>query len=182
MNCSSLASNFLFSTSSRASFSSSTAAKSSPALGTSARPMISTGTEGPASFTVLPLSSRITRTRPTAVPAIIVSPVRSVPVCTRTVAIGPLPLSILASMTTPFASLSGLALSSRTSAVRFTISSSSSMPSPVFAETGTQITSPPHSSQTRPCSVSSCFTLSGFAAGLSILFIATIIERLAAFA
>ena len=61
-------------------------------------------------------------------------------------------------------------------------SKSSLIPIPVFAEIGTQIISPPHSSITRPCSVSSCFTLSGFASGLSILFIATMIETSAAFA
>ena len=43
------------------------------------------------------------------------------------------------------------------------------MPSPVIADTGTMIVSPPHSSETRPYSVNSCFTRSGFAAGLSIL-------------
>ena len=182
MNCSSLASNLRFSTSSLASFSSSTTAKVSPALGTSERPIISTGVEGPASFTTFPLSSRITLTCPTEVPAIITSPVLKVPFCTRRVATGPLPLSRRASITAPFASLSGFALRSRTSAVRFTISSRLSIPSPVLAETGTQITSPPHSSITRSCSVSSCFILSGFAASLSILLIATIMLTPAAFA
>ena len=45
-----------------------------PAPGTSARPVISTGVEGPAVLTVRPLSSVMTRTRPTAVPAIRTSP------------------------------------------------------------------------------------------------------------
>jgi len=44
------------------------------------------------------------------------------------------------------------------------------------------IASPPHSSATIPYSVSSCLTLSGFAPGLSILFIATMMLTLAAFA
>ena len=51
-----------------------------------------------------------------------------------------------------------------------------------FADIGTQIVSPPHSSGTKPYSVSSCLTLSIFAPSLSILFIATIIETPAAFA
>ncbi len=45
----------------------------------SARPMISTGTDGPASLTVLPLSSRITRTLPTDIPAMSTSPAWRVP-------------------------------------------------------------------------------------------------------
>ena len=53
-----------------------------------------------------------------------VSCIRSVPFWTSTVATGPLPLSSLASMTVPFASLFGFALSSRTSACRSIISSS----------------------------------------------------------
>ena len=112
----------------------------------------------------------------------ITSPALSVPFSTKSVATGPLPLSSLASITVPFASLFGLALSSFTSATSSTFSSSSSIPMPVFADTGTAITSPPHSSTTSSCSVSCCFTLSGSAPSLSILFIATIIETPAAFA
>ena len=62
------------SASSRAMRSSATAWKSSPASGTSPIPMISTGTEGPASVTFWPLSLVMARTRPTAVPAMITSP------------------------------------------------------------------------------------------------------------
>ena len=47
-----------------ASLSFSHATKISPAFGTSERPRISTGVEGPASFTLLPLSSIIARTLP----------------------------------------------------------------------------------------------------------------------
>ena len=131
---------------------------------------------------LLPLSFVIVLIRPTEVPAIITSPDFKVPFCTRSVATGPLPLSSLASTTVPLASLSGLALSSLTSATRRMFSRSSSIPIPVFAETGTAITSPPHSSTTRDCSVSCCLTLSGSAPSLSILLIATIIETPAAFA
>src|SRR5207247_4682927 len=50
----------------------------------------------------------------------------------------------------------------------------------VFAETGTMIVSPPHSSGARPWLPSSCFTRSGFASDLSILLIATMIGTSAA--
>ena len=182
LNCSSFVFSRRCSASSRAMRSSSTAANSSPDSGTSARPMISTGTDGPADFTFLPLSSVIARTRPTAVPAMTMSPLCSVPFCTSTVATGPRPRSSFASMTRPFARRFGFALSSFMSATSSRFSSRSSRPSPVTAETGTQITSPPHSSGTRLYLVSSCFTLSGFAPGLSILFIATTISIPAAFA
>ena len=154
----------------------------SPASGTSESPVISTGTEGPAELMRLPLSSVIALTRPTAVPAITVSPFFRVPFWTSIVATAPLPLSSFASITTPFAGFEGLALSSMTSAVNVIISSSLSMPSPRTAETGTHMVSPPHSSGRRSYFVSSCLTLSGSAPGLSILFIATIIDTPAALA
>ncbi len=131
---------------------------------------------------MFPFSSVIARMRPTLEPATRTSPTLRVPFCTSNVATGPRPLSRRASITVPLAALSGLALSSFISDTRSTISSSLSMPSPVWAETGTQITSPPHSSGTRPCSVSCCIMRSGLASGLSILLIATIIEILASFA
>ena len=87
---------------------------------------------------------------------------------------GPRPLSSRASMTAPWAERLGLAFSSRISAVRTTISSRLSMPRPVLAEMGQQMVSPPHSSGTRPYSVSCCLTRSGLASGLSILLMATI--------
>ena len=154
----------------------------SPPTGTSPRPVISTGTEGPASCTRRPLSSIMERTRPTVVPATIVSPECRVPFCTSTVAMGPMPLSSLASITVPLAARSGLALSSSMSAVRIIISSRSSRPALVTAETGIQGVSPPHSSGTREYSVSCCFTRSGSALGLSILLMATMMETPAAFA
>ena len=54
------------------------------------------------------------------------------------------------------------------------------MPSFVFAETGTTMVSPPHSSGARPWLPSSCFTRSGLASGLSILLTATMIGTSAA--
>ncbi len=59
---------------------------------------------------------------------------------------------------------------------------SSSRPRRVFADTGTSGTSPPYSSTTMPASVSSVFTRSGFASGLSILLRAMMIGTLAALA
>ena len=56
------------------------------------------------------------------------------------------------------------------------------MPILVLADTGTQMTSPPHSSGTSSYSVSCCMTRSGFASGLSILLMATMIETPAALA
>ena len=82
----------------------------------------------------------------------------------------------------PTASLFGFALSSLTSATRRTISSRSLIPSPVWADTGTIMVSPPHSSGTRPYSIRPCITLFWSAASLSILFIATIIGISAALA
>ena len=91
-------------------------------------------------------------------------------------------MSSCASIIAPLALLSGFALSSFISATSVIISRSVSIPSFLTADTGTQIVCPPQSSATRPYSTSSCFTLSGFAPGLSILFIATIISTPAAFA
>ena len=51
----------------------------SPAFGTSFSPRISTGVDGPASLTLLPLSSIMALTLPNAEPAAIGSPTRSVP-------------------------------------------------------------------------------------------------------
>ena len=54
------------------------------------------------------------------------------------------------------------------------------MPNSVCAETGSQMTSPPQSSGTSSCSVSSCLTRSGLAVGLSILLMATMMGTPAA--
>ena len=165
----------------------------SPAFGTSERPKISTGVEGPASFTLHPLSSTMALTLPCAAPADTKSPTCSVPFCTRTVATEPRPLSSSASITRPLACLFGFAFSSNTSAVRriisnkisavrMIVSSKVSIPSPDFAETGTNSVVPPQSTGISSYSVSSCFTRSILAFGLSILLTATIISIPAAFA
>ncbi len=158
------------------------ARNTSPALGTSDNPRISTGVEGVASFTLLPLSSIMALTLPWHAPAETKSPTCSVPFCTRTVATGPRPLSSSASITSPLARLLGFAFSSIISAVRRIVSSKSSIPSPDFADTGTNSVFPPQSVATSSYSVSSCFTLSILADGLSILFTATTISMPAAFA
>ena len=129
-----------------------------------------------------PLSSYIALTLPRIGPHTTVSPCLKVPRWMRTDATAPLFLSSLASITAPFAWPLGSALSSMTSAVRSTFSRRSSIPVPCLAEIGTMIVWPPHSSQMRPYCVSSCLTLSGFAPGLSILLIATMISVLAALA
>ncbi len=85
-------------------------------------------------------------------------------------------------MTSPLALRSGFAFSSSTSAVRRIISRRLSIPSLVCAETGQKIVLPPQSSGISSYSDSSCFTLSIFALGLSILLTATIISTPAAFA
>jgi hypothetical protein len=76
---------------------------SSPALGAPDRPSTSTGIEGPASLTLWPASLSMARTRPYSRPLSIISPLRSVPLCTSTVATGPRPLSSRDSITTPLA-------------------------------------------------------------------------------
>ena len=109
----------------------------------------------------------------------ILSPTRRLPFCTNTVHTGPRPLSSLASITTPWL---GLAFNSITSATSKIFSSKSSIPWRCLADTGTIITSPPHSSGNKPCSANCCLTWSGLAPGLSILLMATIIGTLADFA
>ncbi len=163
-------------------FSSSTTVNMSPADGTSWNPITSTGVEGIASIILLPVSSINALTLPAWVPARNASPILKVPDCTSTVAIGPLPLSSFASTIVPRAFLSGLALSSITSACRSIISSRVSIPMRFLADTSTKIFCPPHSSGIMPCSASSFLTFEGFASGLSILFNATTIGTFAAFA
>ena len=121
----------------------------------------------------LPRSVNIAFTLPRTSPSTMLSPTLSVPVCTSTVAIVPRCLSMRASTTTPMAGRCGFAFSSPTSATTITFSSRSVMPSPLSAEIGTAITSPPPSSISRSCSASWRFTRSWSASGLSILLIAT---------
>ncbi len=159
---------------SRALRSSATANTSSPAFGTPDKPSTSAGIDGPASLIACPVSSNIARTRPNSWPASNMSPWCSVPSWTNTVATGPRPLSSADSTTTPRQRRSGEAFSSRTSACNTIESSSWSTPSPLIAETGTKISSPPHSSATTSSLASSARTRSGSASGLSILLTATI--------
>ena len=111
-----------------------------------------------------------------------ISPILSVPVRTMVVAIGPREGSSSDSMMVPSARRSGSALSSDTSATRRMCSSRSFSPAPVLADTGTAMTSPPHSSIMTSRSDSCCLARSGLASGRSILLIATIMGTPAALA
>mmetsp|Transcript_13700 Transcript_13700/g.23504 ORF Transcript_13700/g.23504 Transcript_13700/m.23504 type:complete len:349 (-) Transcript_13700:1421-2467(-) len=155
---------------------------SSPASGTPLRPRTSTADEGPASWTLLRPSPNIARTLPYTVPQTTVLPTRSVPFWTSSDATEPISLSTRPSMQVPFAALDGLAKRSSTSETREIISSRVSMPSPLMALIGTMTVEPPQSSGMRPCSVSSCLTLSGLAPSLSILLMATTMGTRAAWA
>ena len=73
------------------------------------------------------------------------SPTRSVPFCTITLATMPRSDSCWASRQVPTAGRFGLALYSCSSATVSSVSSSSSMPVPVVALVFTTSTSPPHS-------------------------------------
>ena len=132
--------------------SSDTTSRRSPACGTSGNPRILTGMLGGAFWMRLPRSLNMARTLPDIEPTTMLSPILSVPCWMSTVAIGPVFFSSFASMMTPVAGLLGLARISCTSATSKIISSSSSMPVPLRAETGTQMTSPPNSSITTPIS------------------------------
>ena len=144
--------------------------------------MISTGVDGPAALTFWPLSFFIALIFPIDLPTTIVSPIFKVPLCTNIDAIGPFALSSLASITAPFACLLGFAFNSFISATNKTISSKFSMFKCFFAEIGTKIVSPPHSSGTSSYSINCCLILSILAPGKSILFTATIIGISATFA
>ena len=151
-------------------------------MGTSLNPSASTGNDGPASLILLPCSSTIALIFPRTEPAAKTSPDFKVPFCTNKVATGPFALSRWASITVPFANLSGLACRSSTSETNKIISSNLSMFCFLIALTGTITVSPPQSSAIKSFSDSSCFTLSGDAPSLSILFIATTIGTFAALA
>ena len=107
------------------------------------------------------------------------SPTRSVPLRTSTVAVGP-PGSRPDSTTLPLARRLGLAFNSMISAWSKINSSSLSTPSLVSAETSWKMVSPPHSSHTRPLSCSCWRTFIGLAFGWSHLLTATMIGTLAA--
>ena len=130
--------------------------KSSPAPGTSPMPMISTGTEGPASSDLWPLWLVMARTRPTAVPAMITSPWCRVPFWTSRVATGPRPLSRRGLDDHAVGRAVGVGpqlthLGGEDYHVQHL-----SIPMPVLAEMGQMMVSPPHSSGTSSYSVSCC--------------------------
>ena len=166
----------------RAFAASPTAWNESPGEGSDSRPSSSTGVDGPATLRLRPRSSINARTLPTTGPAITLSPTRSVPSCTSTVATGPRPRSSLVSITVPIALRFGLALKSSISVTSRIISSSPSRFCFFLADTSTKTVWPPHSSGIRPSSVSWRLTVSGLAPGLSILLTATMIFTFAAFA
>ena len=106
--------------------------------------MTTTGVLGPASLMRLPVSSTSARTLPNAEPATRLSPTRKVPFWTTRVAMAPRPRSRCESMTVPTARPLGSAFgSTRMSETVSTLSSRSSMPSPVLALVLTTGTSPP---------------------------------------
>ena len=122
----------------RAFSRSATTSNWSPACGSPSSPSTSTGVDGGASSTTCPRSSNMARTLPKVLPRMKLSPMCSVPFCTRTVATEPRPRSILASTTVPLAGRSGLALSSPRSATRQIISISRLRLVRSLAETSTQ--------------------------------------------
>src|SRR5918993_1294137 len=160
--------------------SSGAARNSSPASGTVDRPSTSTGIDGLADFTWLPLSSIIARTRPHAAPATMGSPTLSSPLSTSTVATGPRPLSRLASSTMPLARPVGLARRSSSSATTSSWSRRSSIPSSCVADISTTIVSPPHVSGTSSCSASWVSTPCGsaFLQQLLVVVVAVVEHRL----
>src|SRR5439155_564441 len=96
----------------RALRSSDTATRTSPAAGTPPSPWISTGSDGPAHLTFLPLGSISARIRPEWAPTTTASPSFRVPFWISTVATGPRPRSSRLSMITPRAARFWLAFSS----------------------------------------------------------------------
>ena len=115
-------------------------------------------------------------------PATTTSPTFNVPFCTKSVAIGPVVFSNLASTTVPMHFPLGFALINMLSATNKIVSSRSSRPCFVLAETGTTKVSPSHSSGCKPISANCRLTRSGLASDLSILLSATIIGTFAALA
>ncbi|OPZ52827.1 MAG: hypothetical protein BWY89_01846 [Bacteroidetes bacterium ADurb.BinA012] len=119
-------------------------------------------------------------TFPKQLPAMTTSPTFRVPALTSTVATKPRPLSSDDSSTVPLASLSGLALSSSSSAWSRIFSRSRSILMPFLAEISCDWYLPPHSSTRKFMLASSSRIFSGLAVGLSILFMAKIMGTPAA--
>ena len=137
---------FLDSLISFACFSESTCLSSLPVLGAPDNPYTLTGIEGVASVNSSPISFSRIRDLPYSSPTIIKSPFVNFPSLIRMVATGPLPLSTPDSITVPMGLPSNGADKSSTSDCSKIDSSKSSTPSPLIAETFTNITSPPRSS------------------------------------
>ena len=127
-------------------------------------PNTSTGTDGFASVTVFPWSLIKALTLPHCSPTTKISPLRSVPFLTSTVATGPRPVSSLASMTAPCAARSGLAFNSSNSDCNAIASNNPSSPVPLRAEISTSCTSPDIASTTTECCKRSVLTRIGSAA------------------
>ncbi|KAH3676664.1 hypothetical protein OGATHE_001153 [Ogataea polymorpha] len=116
----------------------------SPASGMSFQPDISTGVEGPATFTGLPYSSFMALTLHHVCPATNTAPGFNLPFITKKVATLPKPFLTCDSKTHPSTgTLSSCVLISCNSATATMVSSSSSIPIPVLAEILTVGTSPP---------------------------------------
>ena len=98
-----------------------------------------------------------------------------------TVATFPLPTSIRDSTIYPEAFVLKFAFSSSISATSASVSSRSSTPSPLSADTSTTGVSPPRSSEITSYFVSSALIIDGLASGRSHLFMATTIGTFAAF-
>ena len=177
-----LSASFLFIATLLASFSLSNAMNLSPATGTSSIPVTSTGLDGSADTISLPVSSLKVLTFPENDPTTIGSPNLKVPFCINNVTTGPIFLSSLASITEPIAYLWGFAFKSNPSESKLILSSSSSIPCPVWALIFTNIVSPPQDSGVRPNSLISLIIFSILMFGLSILLTATIIGTPAALA
>ena len=126
-----------------ASVSVSNAMNLSPAEGFSAKPVISTGVEGPALAISSPKSFFIVLIRPWVIPTAIGSPIRKVPFWIIKLAIPPIFLSNLDSITVPTAYLLGLAFNSLTSLIVWIVSNKRSTPSPLLADILINGTSPP---------------------------------------
>ena len=129
-------------------------------------PSTCTGIAGPAAFTGLPRSSSSARTRPEYMPQMKSSPTFSVPLCTSTVATGPLPGSSCASTTVPGRALVRVRLEVENFRLQQNlIEQLVDVRSLLRRDLACESVVPPNSSSTTPCCRRSCFTLLGFACG-----------------
>ena len=117
--------------------------KGSPTRGTPSQPVMCTGLEKLASVIFLPRKFSMRRTGERAVPHTTHIPDDNVPSLITRVAEMPFFASRSVSITKPSAGFCFEPVSPEISAVRMSMSSSSGIPTPVFAEMGTYETSPP---------------------------------------